>query len=69
MPFNDDDIYVIDLRSMAVVQEYGARSPKAQQARLCGLPVRPGCGVFRGMQARSMMERAQAGHRAEAPPA
>lgn len=54
---NDDDIYVIDTRSLEVVQEIGASSPMAQEARLTGVPAKPGCAVLRGMQARSFIDR------------
>lgn len=39
--FNDDDFYVIDIRTGNVILEYGASSQTAQAARLYGISVRP----------------------------
>lgn len=51
---NDDDYYVIDLRTRTVLAEYGASSPSAQAARSVGLNVKPGQALVRGIQARSL---------------
>ena len=51
---NDDDMYVINLRTRTVVQEFGAASPSAQIARSQGLPVKPGHALVSGMTARHL---------------
>ncbi|GEM_PF-4963775 len=51
---NDDDVYVVNLRTNTVVQQYGAASASAQCARAGGLPVKLGQGLFTGMQARML---------------
>lgn len=51
---NDDDLYVIDLDTLSVLQEYGSSSASAQAARIGGIPIKPGQALVRGMQARSL---------------
>lgn len=51
---NDDDIYVVNLRTRTVVQEYGASSASAAAARAEGLPLKPGHALVTGMQARGL---------------
>lgn len=51
---NDDDFYIINLRTRTVVREYGASSPAAQQARTQGIPVLPGHALVSGMAARHL---------------
>ena len=51
---NDDDMYVINLRTRTVVQEYGASSPMAQEARSKGLTIKPGHALVTGMAARHL---------------
>jgi len=51
---NDDDLYVVDLRTRTVVQEYGCSSTSAQAARIAGLPVKPGHALVTGMAARGL---------------
>lgn len=51
---NDDDLYVVNLRTGTVVQEYGASSASAAAARIEGLPLKIGQGLLTGMQVRSL---------------
>lgn len=51
---NDDDLYLIDLRTRNVIQEFGCSSATAQSARIGGLVVKPGQALLKGMQARSL---------------
>lgn len=51
---NDDDLYVINLRTHTIVQEFGASSTSAQIARSQGLAVRPGHALVTGMAARGL---------------
>lgn len=51
---NDDDLYVIDVRTRAVITSYGASSEAARVARIAGLQVKPGQALLKGMQLRSM---------------
>lgn len=51
---NDDDIYVINLRTRTIVQEYGASSPMAQRARSQGLTIKPGHALVTGLTARCL---------------
>lgn len=52
--FNDDDLYLIDLRRKCVIQEFGSSSESARIARITGLPVKPGQALLKGMQAKYM---------------
>lgn len=51
---NDDDLYVVNLRTRTVVQEFGGSSASAQAARIEGLPVKPGHALVTGMAARGL---------------
>lgn len=51
---NDDDLYVVDVRTHAVITSYGASSEAARVARIAGLQVRPGQALVKGMQLRAM---------------
>lgn len=51
---NDDDLYVINLRTRTIVQEHGCSSASAQVARIDGLPIKPGHALVTGMAARHM---------------
>ncbi|WP_416406490.1 hypothetical protein RCH27_08365 [Paracidovorax citrulli] len=51
---NDDDLYVIDVRTRAVITSYGASSETARVARIAGIQVKPGQALLKGMQLRSM---------------
>ena len=53
-PINDDDIYIINLRTRTVIRGYGANSPAAQQARSQGLVVTPEHALVTGMTARHL---------------
>lgn len=50
---NDDDLYVVDVRTHTVIKSYGASSETARVARVAGLEVRPGQALLKGMQLRS----------------
>ncbi|MGB3882030.1 MAG: hypothetical protein WA955_15780 [Diaphorobacter nitroreducens] len=52
--FNDDDLYVVNLRTKTIVREYGVSSASAQVARVEGLPVKPGHALVTGMMANSL---------------
>ena len=52
--FNDDDLFVIDVRTGEVVHEYGASSATAQAARVHGITVKPGQALVKGMQAKDL---------------
>lgn len=51
---NDDDLYVVDLRSKCVIRSIGCKSQEAWDARFDGIRVRPGQALVTGMQARFM---------------
>ena len=52
--FNDDDVYVIDVRSKQVIKNLGCKTSAAECARRGdGHPVKVGQAVMTGMQARS----------------
>lgn len=51
---NDDDLYVVDVRTNAVITRYSASSEAARMARVAGLQVKPGQALLKGMQLRSM---------------
>jgi len=51
---NDDDLYIVNLRTRTIVREFGASSPSATVARAGGLPVRPGHALVTGMAARGL---------------
>lgn len=51
---NDDDLYVVDVRTHTVLKSYGAASESARVARVTGLTVKPGQALLRGMQLRSL---------------
>lgn len=51
---NDDDLYVVDLKTMQPVSTYGCASATAQSARYNGVAVKPGQGLLKGMQLRHM---------------
>lgn len=50
--FNDDDVYLIDVRTGNVIKEYGASSETAHMARTYGITVKPGQALVKGMQAK-----------------
>ena len=50
---NDDDLYVVDVRTQTVIKSYGASSETARVARVTGLEVKPGQALLKGMQLRS----------------
>lgn len=52
---NDDDLYVVDLRSKAVVERHSCKSVMADRANVYGMPVKPGQALVRGMQLRGML--------------
>jgi hypothetical protein len=47
---NDDDFYVYDFTRRRLVEEYSCNCTMAQTIRTRGLEVKPGQGVFRGLQ-------------------
>lgn len=51
---NDDDLYVVDLKTMQPVTSYGCASATARDARYSGVAVRPGQALLKGMQLRHM---------------
>lgn len=50
---NDDDLYIVNVRTKEIVSRYGCKSVPAAQARMQGLTVKPGHALLTGMQARS----------------
>ena len=50
--FNDDDLYLIDMRKRRVIQEFSASSETARAARTTGVPLRVGQALLKGMQAK-----------------
>lgn len=48
---NDDDLYIVDVHTKAIVSRYGCKSVPAAQARMQGLTVKPGHALLTGMQA------------------
>ena len=50
---NDDDLYVIDIRTKRIVGHYGCKSTAAAVAQMKGLTVKPGQALLTGIQARS----------------
>ena len=51
---NDDDLYVVDLKTLQPVTSYGCASATARDARHSGVAVRPGQALLKGMQLRHM---------------
>lgn len=51
---NDDDLYVVDLKTMKPLASFGCASATAQSARYNGMNVLIGQGVMKGMQLRHM---------------
>lgn len=51
---NDDDIYLVDLRTMKPIRCYGCASATAQEIRRGGVPAKLGQGWLKGMQLRHM---------------
>lgn len=50
---NDDDLYLVNIRTRTIVGQHGAKSAVAAQARSQGYPVRPGQAMLTGMQLKS----------------
>lgn len=53
---NDDDVFLVDLRTMKPIRVYGASSATAEEVRRGGVPARLGQGWMKGMQLRHMQE-------------
>lgn len=51
---NDDDLYIVDLKTLKPVTSYGCSSATARDARQCGVAVKPGQALLKGMQLRHM---------------
>lgn len=51
---NDDDLYIVDLKTLKPVTSYGCASATARDARQCGVVVKPGQALLKGMQLRHM---------------
>lgn len=52
--FNDDDVYLVEIRSKQVIQNLGCKTAAAEDARRGnGHPVKVGQALLTGMQARS----------------
>lgn len=51
---NDDDLYLVDLRTMKPLASFGCASATAQDARYHGMNVLVGQGLLKGMQLRHM---------------
>jgi hypothetical protein len=56
--FNDDDVYVVDARTLKIVRHIGCKSCEYIGASLHGFRAYPGQMVLKGLQARHMGERA-----------
>ena len=52
--FNDDDVYIVDARTLKIVRHIGCKSCEYIGAQLHGFRAYPGQMVLRGMQARAM---------------
>lgn len=49
---NDDDIYIVDVRTKRIIERHGCKSVVAQSARFGDMPVEIGQALLTGMQAR-----------------
>ena len=52
--FNDDDLYLIDMRKRKVIQEFSASSETARAARTTGVPLKLNQVLLKGMTAKHM---------------
>jgi len=52
---NDDDLYVIDVRTHAIIQRHSCKSAMGENALVVGIAVKPGQALVRGMQLRGML--------------
>ena len=50
---NDDDLYVVDIRTKRILQQHRCKSAQAKTARTSGINVQPGQALLTGIQARS----------------
>lgn len=51
---NDDDVVLVDLKTLRPITTYGSSSASAEEVRRGGLPARLGQGWMKGMQLRHM---------------
>lgn len=51
---NDDDLYIVDLRTMKPLKCFGCASATAQSVRYHGMTLLIGQGLMKGMQLRHM---------------
>lgn len=52
--FNDDDLYLIDIRKRRIIQQYSASSETARAARTTGVPLKLNQVLLKGMTAKYM---------------
>lgn len=50
--FNDDDVYVVDVRTLKIIRHIGAKSCEYIGSQLHGFKAHPGQMVLRGLQAK-----------------
>lgn len=53
---NDDDLYIVDIRTLEPVTSYANSSATARDARYNGVAVKPGQALLKGLQLRNMQD-------------